>query len=120
MQSFDEEVQGYAYDFEDIALVMRDCERLMARWRKLHGEAIHEASYEKLVQSPETVIAELTKWLKLPTPIPRVEIKSSTTSTISTASIWQARQPVYLRSAGRWKNYLSYLPELLQFKADGQ
>jgi len=29
-----------------------------------------------------------------------------------TASVWQARQPVYARSVGRWKSYAPYLPEL--------
>ena len=119
MQSFHEEVQGYAYDFDDIALVMHDCERLMARWRKLHGDSIREASYEQLVASPETVITELATWLELPPPEPSATA-GSPASGIGTASVWQARQPVYARSAGRWKNYLPYLPELSRFSADGQ
>jgi hypothetical protein len=33
---------------------------------------------------------------------------------ISTASTWQVRQPVHARSAGRWREYAAYLPELLR------
>jgi hypothetical protein len=29
-----------------------------------------------------------------------------------TASVWQVRQPVYKRSAGRWKNYEQHLAPL--------
>jgi hypothetical protein len=37
---------------------------------------------------------------------------------ISTASAWQARQPVHARSIGRWRDYAAYVPELLQFADD--
>jgi len=33
---------------------------------------------------------------------------------ISTASVWQARQPVYTRSVERWGHYATLFPELLQ------
>lgn len=117
MQSFLEEVQGYAYDFGDIALVMRDCERLMAHWKGMYAGAIHEVHYEQLVTSPETVVARLAAWLGLPAFETEAFVLPGV-STISTASVWQARQPVYSRSVGRWKSYASHLPELLKFDTD--
>jgi len=42
----------------------------------------------------------------------------SQTSSISTASLWQARQPIYTRSVERWRNYAPYVPELLRLPAD--
>jgi hypothetical protein len=32
--------------------------------------------------------------------------------TVTTASLWQARQPVYSRSVSRWRNYAAWLGEL--------
>ena len=115
-QSFLEEVQGYAYDFADIAVVMRDCERLMTHWRKLHAASIHEMRYEQLVANPEGTIAELATWLELPPSPALAEGKAA--ASISTASLWQARQPVYTRSLERWRNYAPYVPELLKFPAE--
>jgi len=31
---------------------------------------------------------------------------------ISTASVWQARQPVYTHAVGRWRRYAEFVPEL--------
>ena len=53
-------------------------------------------------------------WLGLPAQ----PLASKAASTISTASLWQARQPVYTRSVGRWRNYVEFVPELLKFAAD--
>jgi hypothetical protein len=33
---------------------------------------------------------------------------------ITSASQWQARQPVHTRSVDRWRHYAPYLPELEQ------
>ena len=37
---------------------------------------------------------------------------------IGTASLWQARQPVYTASIGRWRAYAEFVPELLGFSDD--
>ncbi len=114
MQSFHEDLQGYAYDFDDIALVMRDCERLMAHWQDLHGPSIRSVRYEQLAADPTGTIADLAQWLGLPTTDASASTSKSSVS-ISSASLWQARQPVYTRAIGRWRNYVAYVPELLEF-----
>ncbi|MEO8802070.1 MAG: sulfotransferase [Rudaea sp.] len=114
MQSFLEDVQGFAYSFDDIAVVMRDEQRLMAHWRKGHRDSIRCVTYEQLVSEPQRVIAELSGWLQLPAPEEDSAGKESTT-TISTASLWQARQPIYTRSIGRWRNYAAHVAELMEF-----
>jgi tetratricopeptide (TPR) repeat protein len=114
MQSFLEDLQGYAYDFSDIAVVMQDCERLMAHWQTLHGPSIRSVRYEHLATDPTGTIADLARWLELP--VEEADTRASTASvSISTASLWQARQPVYTRAIGRWRNYAAYVPELLEF-----
>lgn len=117
LQAFLEDVQGYAYDFQDIACVMHDCERLMARWQSRYPDSIHAVRYEELAAAPARVMASLTAWLGLPAPDADAAAHGTPTS-ISTASLWQARQPVYTTSLGRWKAYATQLPELLQFADD--
>jgi tetratricopeptide (TPR) repeat protein len=113
-QSFHEEVQGYSHDFADIATVMRDSGRLAALWRKLHGDAILEVRYEELVRASAETLGSISAWLGLPEP-GSAEVAQKKTA-IGTASIWQARQPLYTSSIGRWRNYSGLLPELLQFR----
>jgi tetratricopeptide (TPR) repeat protein len=113
MQSFREDVHGYAYDFEDIAVVMHDCERLMAHWQRLFPHAVRAVRYEDLVAAPDTVLSGLVDWIGLPgAHSPRAE-----PSSISTASAWQARQPIYPSSLQRWRAYADHVPELLKFPA---
>jgi len=111
MQCFREDVQGYAYDFTNIAMVMRDCERLMARWKTRYPRSIRPVRYEDLVADEQVVVAELARWIGFP---PRLSDAASPemVSSIGTASLWQARQPIYARSIGRWKSYAPYIPEL--------
>ncbi|MER3547451.1 MAG: sulfotransferase [Rhodanobacteraceae bacterium] len=114
-QSFAEEIQGYAYDFNNIALVMHDCECLIAHWRALYADSIRRVCYEELVRSPKTVIVELLEWLGIKY---REQLDEVRTSSINTASVWQARQPIYSSSVGRWRNYIGHVPELASFRAE--
>lgn len=114
-QCFLEEVQGYSYDFRDIALVMDDCERLMAHWQQRYGPSIRDIHYEDLVANPGRITAALVDWIGLPTRSAGSQTAGSN-STISTASLWQVRQPVHSRSIGRWERFAQEVPELLNFK----
>ncbi len=113
MQSFLEEVQGFAYDFADIQAVMRDSDRLAAHWKTRYPDSVRMVRYEDIVADSTQISRALAKWIGLP----GEPVESAATTTISTASLWQARQPVYSRSVGRWKNYQSHVPELLQLPA---
>lgn len=117
MQCFLEDVQGYAYDFSDIALVMRDCERLMAHWYRRFPTSIRDVRYEELVSDPHAVIEGLAGWLGLPQAGAETALRSASASAISTASLWQARQPVNTRSVDRWQQYVPYVPELMNLPA---
>lgn len=111
-QSFLDDAHGYAYDFADIAVVARDCLRLMTRWQQLHATSIHAVAYERLVADPAAVMADIAGWLGLPPFDPRTSRQPA--AAISTASLWQARQPIHTGSVGRWRHYAAYLPELLR------
>jgi tetratricopeptide (TPR) repeat protein len=114
-QCFQEDVQGYSYDFHDIALVMGDCGKLMAQWQQRFGPSIREVRYEELVSDPGRVTAALAEWIGLSRRAAAAPPAGSNAS-ISTASLWQARQPVYSGSVDRWKHFVHEVPELLQFK----
>lgn len=113
MQCFLEDVQGYSYDFNDIALVLNDCEKLMTRWQDLYPDSITAIHYEQIVASPQNVVASIAAWIGFPAMAsPTFSTPVASSSAISTASLWQVRQPVSTRSIGRWKNYASFIPEL--------
>jgi predicted methyltransferase len=74
---------------------------------------IHVVDYEQMVSDPVSTLDGLRAFLGL-----SVEggAKSGpdATSSIASASMWQARQPIYHRSVGRWGRYAEYLPELVE------
>jgi hypothetical protein len=113
MQCFLEPVHDYSYDFDDIAWVMRAEARLMAHWQSRYPEAIRDVPYEAMVADPQAVVAGLAAWLGLP-PRDGSDRAARPAAAISTASLWQARQPIYARAIGRWKHYAAYVPELLR------
>ena len=115
MQCFLEDVQGYSYDFGDTALVMHDCARLMACWHQRHADSIRTVWYEDLVAEPQATVANLAQWIGLPSLAASGPASIMPKSSISTASLWQARQPVNTHSVGRWRHYAQHLPELLRF-----
>ncbi len=110
-QSFHDAAHDYAYDLGDIAVVSQGCGRMAAHWRKRYPDAFRSVGYEALVNAPEATVQALAQWLGLGDTRPAAATAAATR--ISTASAWQARQPVYTRSAGRWHHYAPYLPELL-------
>lgn len=116
MQAFDEPVQGFAYDFSTIRQVMTDCDRLMAHWSNRFSASIYGIWYEQVVSQPDTELASLTAWLGLPDSDQQRD--RNATSSINTASVWQARQPIYARSVGRWRHYLDSIPELREFSPE--
>lgn len=117
MQSFHPGTQDFAYDFGDIAMVMRDARRLMAHWHSRFPHAVRTVDYESLVADPDACVGSLARWLGLP----ETTVEESTeavTPALSTASLWQARQPVYRSSVERWRRYAPYLPELERLRLD--
>lgn len=119
MQDFSEPEHGYACDFTDIAAVIHGCDRLMAHWKRTHAASICTVRYEHLASNPEECLAELASWLGLPDGAASTSSVDAESS-ISTASLWQARQPVYTRSIGRSRPYEALLPELRQFSDQWQ
>ena len=115
MQAFVEDVQGFAFRFDHIERVMHDAQRLMTHWQRRYPDSIRPMSYEALVRDPHARIAELALWIGIDTKASAAASDAATS--IGTSSVWQARQPVYASSIGRWQHYLPFVPELEAFAA---
>ncbi|HET8941124.1 MAG TPA: sulfotransferase [Rudaea sp.] len=110
-QHFAHEDLGFSYDFTDIAQFARGHDDLMAHWRAVLELPILDLEYEALATDPRSAIDNVTRALGMPEPSAEVD-ETSSPRMIATASVWQARQPVYTSSIGRWKRYAAYVPEL--------
>jgi tetratricopeptide (TPR) repeat protein len=111
-QHFAHEDLGFSYAFSAIAKVAEGHARLMQHWRRASALRLLELDYATLVTHPAQQLQRLAEFLD----IPDVALDGATSTignTVTTASVWQARQPMYTRALGRWRNYADYLPELI-------
>lgn len=104
---------AWSYDFADIETFANGYSTLMEHWRQHSPLPILDVDYETLVAEPDATIRRVREFLLLgdeaPGPV------RNDPSSITTASVWQARQPVYTSSVGRWRRYATELPELGRF-----
>lgn len=109
LQHFAHADLGFSYDFSHIAEVARGHELLMAHWRRHLALPMLELDYELLATDSGRELARVAEFLELGSDGNATTGKSGV---ITTASVWQARQPVYRTSIDRWKRYAPYLTEL--------
>jgi tetratricopeptide (TPR) repeat protein len=108
-QSFHPGTQEFAYDWQDIGAFLHGSHRLIDHWQRRFPASVTTVQYEHVVAEPELSIAHLLDWLDLPE---SQHDATRETSAISTASLWQARQPIYTRAVHRWQAYAPHIPEL--------
>src|SRR6185437_12804981 len=111
----------FAADRSDLAFFYRQYQRLMEHWRTiLPANRFIEIDYEALVSDPEPTTRRLIagcglEWNNLCLAPHRNQ------RLIATASLWQARQPIYRTSIERWRRYEPWLGDLLALlPASGQ
>ncbi|MGH8156340.1 MAG: tetratricopeptide repeat-containing sulfotransferase family protein [Rhodanobacteraceae bacterium] len=110
---------AFAYDFDDMAAYMRGHDALMRHWAQSLSLPIFELDYEALVTKPQASLAKLRDFIGAPAIEPdALQSRAGQGAPVQSASVWQARQPVYSTSVGRWRHYASYAPELESFKAE--
>ena len=110
----------FAYDRGDLAFYYRQYERLMAHWRKvLPADRLLEIDYEALTADPEPHAREMIAFAGLDWDDACLAPERNQ-RVVKTASIWQARQPVYRTSVERWRNYEPWLGELATLKHGGR
>jgi tetratricopeptide (TPR) repeat protein len=109
---------AFGSDRREIVFHYRQYQRVMAHWREvLPADRLIEVDYEALVADPEPQVRRLVSACGLNWNDACLEPHRNT-GKITTASLWQARQPIYRGSVGRWRRYEPWLGELRQLTAD--
>jgi len=104
--------QDYAWDRGDLAFAYRQYERLMDHWRRvLPPDRFTEVHYATLVADPEAETRRLIAFCGLDWDDACLAPERNG-RVVRTASLWQARQPVYKTSVERWRRYEPWLGEL--------
>ena len=109
---------SYTTDLVDCAMRYQETERLAAHWRQVLPLPILDVSYEALVADLEGEGRRMITFLGLDWD-PACLKFHETERTITTASAWQARQPIYHRSVGRWRHYEPQLEALTRHLGAG-
>ncbi|MDR3388056.1 MAG: sulfotransferase [Rudaea sp.] len=117
MQHFAHADSGFAYDFADIAAMATGYEQLMAHWRQTLALPIFELDYETLASGDPGCLRRLAQFLEV-APEPLLQAQPGVSGPVTTASVWQVRQPLHTRSIGRWRGYAPLLPELTRLFAE--
>ncbi len=87
--------------------------RLMDHWNLLLPGRILSVSYEDTLADCELQTRRMLDWIGLPWDDACLD-HTLTQGIVRTASVSQARQPLYQTSKARWKHYEPYLKELFQ------
>ena len=104
--------QDFAWDRADLVFYYRQYEHLMDHWRRtLPPHRFTDVQYETLVADRETETRRLISFLGLEWDEACLAPERNRRA-VQTASLWQARQPVYRTSMARWRRYEPWLGEL--------
>lgn len=102
---------AYALDLEDAAHWHGQYRRLMAHWKTLYPDDIHDLGYDRLVAEPRETLGELLAFLGLQWEEGCLAYEGAD-NLVRTASAAQVRRPLYRSSSGRWRNYERHLGAL--------
>ncbi len=102
---------SYALDLADLGHYYRQYHQLMAHWRALYPDDILDVDYDLLVQQPRPIAERLLEFCGLDWNERCLDLGRAD-GVVKSASVWQAREPFYQRSSGRWRNYREYLGPL--------
>ena len=100
---------GWTYAWDDIIAFQQDYRTLVEQRPK--DIAWLDVDYADLVAHPEATLRRAIDFLGMPWNDNVLE--AATDGAIATASVWQARQPMHVRSVGRWSETSNYTSELI-------
>jgi tetratricopeptide (TPR) repeat protein len=96
----------------ELVAYIRCYQRLMDHWRSvLPGDRFVEVDYEELTRAPEPAIRRIIAACGLPWHDACLRPECNPRR-VNTPSKWQARQPIYRNSVGRWRRYEPWLGPL--------
>jgi tetratricopeptide (TPR) repeat protein len=98
----------------DLAFAYQQYARMMEHWRRvLPSDCFLEVDYEELVADREVVTRRLIASCGLDWHDACLQPEHNERR-VNTASVWQARQPVYSTSIERWRKYEPWIGDLCQ------
>ena len=105
----------FVSDKADLAFAYQQYLRMMDHWRTaLPSDCLLEVDYERLVSDDrETIIRRLIDFCGLNWHDACLQPERNK-RTVNTASVWQARQPVFATSVERWRRYEPWIGEFRQ------
>lgn len=105
---FDDPI-NFAHDRDSIVYFYKEYQLLMDHWRSvIPSDRLLEIDYEDLVMNGEPVIRRVLDFCGLEWSSSCLHHEENK-GAIRTPSWWQARQPIYSSSIGRWRNYEPWL-----------
>ncbi len=111
-ENFAHPKNDFTYRVADIAWMYALYSRIMVHWARVLPRLVHAVDYERVATSPEVEFRALVEWLGLDWEPSVLDDSIADDGAISTASLWQARQPVYTRSVGRARHYEPWIAPL--------
>ena len=110
---------NWAYDQKDIAEYYNQYYDLIKFWNKKLPKDIYNANYERIVQNKEIEIKKLIKFCGLKWNSACLNHHKHIKAPISSASVVQARKPIYSSSLNSNNKYSKYLEKLFSIIDDG-
>lgn len=102
---------SYALDLMDAGHYYRQYRRLMGHWKETYGADIFDFHYDDFVRSPGISGRRLFEFLGLAWD-DRYLARPGRGQAVTTASVWQVREPLHTRSSGRSLHYREQLAAL--------
>ncbi|MDA7946522.1 MAG: sulfotransferase [Hyphomicrobiaceae bacterium] len=102
---------SFAFDLDALGFYYRQYNRLMEHWDEVLPTPILHVEYEKLIADQEAESRRIIDHIGLDWDDACLKFHEQERAII-TASIVQARKPIYTTSAGRWRRYEKHLAPL--------
>ena len=111
MQAFGGRGVEFASDLAHIGRYIRQSDRLMEHWRDVLELPVYELQYEKMVQDPQTSVAQLLEFLGLEWDDQCLRFHESRRF-VDSPSYAQVRKPINSKGVGRYRHYEQFLEPL--------
>ncbi len=102
----------YANDITDIVGAFHCQKRILAHYEDVLSLKIHKSKYEDVVADTPGQMTRLLTQLGVDPSATDFD-NTASSEQIRSASIWQARQPVYTSSVEKWRNYEKFIGPLI-------
>jgi tetratricopeptide (TPR) repeat protein len=111
------DAHSYNRNLTHMGLYYRQYVRMMNHWHEVLGDRLYYSDYELLVNNQEEETRKLIDFCGLEWDDACMQFHKSKRAVL-TPSNWQVRQPMYTRSAERWRRYENQLQPLIEALGD--